>query len=374
MTGYPGLKVLTGRLWLRLMAKFKGKRGPKRQEGSAVKQRCGYKKCRSKAHDVKNSGFTLPRSKVDLDLCRPLRSHSAIVKFCSLGHMQKASMKAPKKKGRGREALDVEQAIMLFDTLNELGFVWAAVLMLFHLFLGERADAVRQLQVGWLRHFDPCSAENPAVVIPPGLNGKTWSREVSLPMSFARLVHSWMEQPLCRGKGNQWPLRGQSLESESDVLFPGVDVTTQRRSHKAVSERAYYNALMKAGQTLVLAREQTRNKGGRHVFEGMDLSRLGTHSFKKTHVTLMKTSGFSTALISSITGTSPTTLDKHYDVPTSKRQREALDEALGPILPGHRNNAGTTAFCTNCGQKIVESWRCCCQCGNALAACPSTRT
>eukprot|EP00435_Cladocopium_sp_Y103_P050275 s1804_g15.t1 len=313
--------------------------------------------------------YVLDDVHVRADCQPPLRKHCSVVKFCSKGHLEKAEAPTPKKKAKGREALDVEQTAMLFKTLLGLGYVWAAVLMLFQLFLGERADAARQVKQGWLKHFDPKAADVPLVVIPNGVNAKTLPREVSLPASFAHAVHSWMQKPLTGGKGQQWPFPGQSLHIDSDVLFPGKNAE-QNRGQKPISERAYFEALRKAGKALVRSREQARKKGEPHVYEGVNLTYLGTHSMKKTHVTLLKTHGFSTALISSISGTCPATLDKHYDVPTSKRQREALDTVFGPLLPGQCDSNGDSykhaaIYCTSCGQPVQEEWRFCRNCGTS---------
>lgn len=238
--------------------------------------------------------------------------------------------------------------------------------MLFQLFLGERADAARQLKQGWLRHFEPSSAEPPEIAIPPGLNGKTVSREVCLPACFAHAVHSWMQKPLRGGKGHHWPFVGQKLEEDTDVLFPGLGAK-QQRINKPVSERAYLDAINKASKVLVKAREQARNNGATHVYEGVNLLNLGTHTIKKTHVTLLKANGFSTALVSSITGTSPATLERHYDVPTGKRQREALQDVFGPIVESKKaepsSNEPEQLYCGNCGKRVASKWHFCRYCG-----------
>lgn len=103
------------------MAKKKSEaKGPRRSKESPVKQLCGYKACRKTKCDVKNSMFVLAKDKVDSRLCRRLRQHCKIVKFCGLLHMKKAELQPPKKRKRGREALDVEQTALLFDTLKSL--------------------------------------------------------------------------------------------------------------------------------------------------------------------------------------------------------------------------------------------------------------
>ena len=81
-----------------------------------------------------------------------------------------------------REALDTQQLASLFQTLVELGRAWAAVMGLCQLFLGERADCVRQLRTSW-----PQEARTPAVCIPERVNKKTTSREVPLHSGLAWL-------------------------------------------------------------------------------------------------------------------------------------------------------------------------------------------
>ena len=62
----------------------------RRQAGFA---RCGLKECKKSRTNVKNSSHTLDRHKCNLDLCRPLRGHAKIVKFCSKEHLMKCKKK-----------------------------------------------------------------------------------------------------------------------------------------------------------------------------------------------------------------------------------------------------------------------------------------
>ena len=68
-----------------------------------------------------------------------------------------------------------------------------------------------------------------------------------------------------------------------------------------------------------------------HSFDGVDLDRLGSHSLEKTYVTLFKTAGISTAVVACLTGTSERTIDAVYDIPTTRRQRQAAEEVLGGL-------------------------------------------
>ena len=270
-----------------------------------MKQTCAFRKCRRKAHDVKNSSYTLQREQVNLELCRPLRRHCGTIKFCCASHMKGSQV-----------------------------------------------------------------AGTPSVVVPAGVNGKTWSREISLSITFAHVLHEWMEvKPLTGGKNHQWPFQHQKLDTGTNFLFPGVDTKSQTRTDKAVSEKAFFNCLRKASQILTHARKIARDRGETHPFEGVNLENVATHMLKKTHVTMMRCNGFSAALIASITGTSSQTLDKHYDVPTGKRQREALETVFGPVLVGCQNptvEEEKQTFCSRCGMATMDSWNYCCKCGTQV--------
>ena len=107
-------------------------------------------------------------------------------------------------------------------------------------------------------------------------------------------------------------------------MFPGLD-PKGRISNIAVSERAYLQRLRNAADHQVQSRTSARMLGNPHPFDEFDLSRLGTHSMKKTAVTLLKDAGVSTAIVSSVASTSVGMLDRVCDHPTPKRQRQALN-------------------------------------------------
>ena len=116
---------------------------------------------------------------------------------------------------KGREALSAEQFLTLYHTvLWEVGAVWASVLMLVQLFLGERADAARQCRFSWLVDLPGGSAGDlPKVNIPADLNAKTPARSVALSHDFARIFSSWIhEKPLIGKHGRQWPFDNQPTE------------------------------------------------------------------------------------------------------------------------------------------------------------------
>ena len=93
------------------------------------------KKCKQ-AVDVKNVRDTLQlqMTKINTELCRPLRKHCGVFKFCSELHRKQCAEKnAPTKRCGGREAMDEKQVVKLFEVLSRLA-PWAAVLMLLQLF------------------------------------------------------------------------------------------------------------------------------------------------------------------------------------------------------------------------------------------------
>ena len=75
-------------------------------------------------------------------------------------------------------------------------------------------------------------------------------------------------------------------------------------------------------------RSQKHQQGERHTFDDFPLDRLGTHSFKRSAVVLMKDTCTSTALVGAIAGTTAKTLDRVYDMPTLRRQHGACGESF----------------------------------------------
>ena len=136
-----------------------------------IQVKCGYKKCR-KAVDVKNvrGSLTASKAKVELSLCRTLRSHCKSVKFCSEAHRDLCITKRPKGKRGGREPLTADQFAKLFLTLQSFA-PWAAVLSLLQLCIGDKADCSRQCRWCWFKSLDPESKE-PATIKIPKVNRK----------------------------------------------------------------------------------------------------------------------------------------------------------------------------------------------------------
>ena len=102
---------------------------------------------------------------------RPAQSLQ-VSQICCESHKNKCltgkTKKQHKKDTQGREALDVAQAVHLFQVLKATGSVWTAALMLIHLYLGERADCVRRITRSWLSNLEPEASGAPSIDIPEG--------------------------------------------------------------------------------------------------------------------------------------------------------------------------------------------------------------
>lgn len=166
--------------------------------------------------------------------------------------------------------------------------------------------------------------------------------------------------------GETWPADGQDVDSAGAPLFPGYAKNGQTRDWgKPISERAFLGRLHQAAEVLRAQRAVAKANGVHHEFEGFDLGLLGTHSFKKTSVTLMSEQKISWAIISEISGTSAQMLQRCYDIPTKGRQHDAMENAfddpawsnvLGPSEAGveapgcqHDGNGNAAKYCGKCG-------------------------
>lgn len=158
--------------------------------------------------------------------------------------------------------------------------------------------------------------------------------------------------------GESWPGDGQDVDSDGAPLFPGYAKNDKTRDWgKPISERAYLARLHQAAEVLRAQRAVAKANGVDHEFDGFDLGLLGTHSFKKTSVTLMSEQKISWAIISEISGTSVQMLQRCYDVPTKMRQHQAMEDVfdapawsnvLGPSEHQHGTN-NVAKYCGKCG-------------------------
>ena len=336
---------------------------------AAIKARCAYSKCR-KRMDVKNVGHSLrlPKAKVNLLLCRALRPHCKAVKFCSESHKVLCAKKSASGSRGGREPLTIDQFGKLFQTLQSFA-PWAAMLALLQLCIGDRADCCRRCCWSWLKNLDPSGKGAPSIQIPK-VNGKTVARDMPLHAPFAQFLwETRQNSALVAPNGQQWPHSGQPL-TDAMPLFPGFNETGQKRDWaKPISNRAYLQSLTRAAD--ILRKEVRDDHESEHVFAGFELDKLGTHSFKKTAVTLMAESKVSWSVISKITGTSVEMLQRTYDIPTRMRQKRAMSDAFERIqMPNtHCFTQGGQAdnFCGTCGKACNgHKQKYCTQCGATL--------
>lgn len=346
-----------------------GKTGPQRQHGSATKQLCGYKLCKSK-RDVKNNSQKLQLSiaHIQKDKCRQLRSDCKIVKFCSEQHLRECKKRKEIRKRGGRVALNVPQVVKLFGILASRA-PWAAVMMLIQLFLGERADAARQVRWSWLLQSKADCPPNDIQI--PACNKKTTPRRIGLYEPFARLLHQWTKNPLRADNGEQWPAEGQQVWADDLPLFPGYDYYGQLRQWaKPISEKAFYDQVRNAAKVIGIQRQEASAAGEPHCYDNVDLRQLGTHSMKKTAVSLMAETQTSWAVISAITGTSIQTLQLTYDIATTGRQTDAMKRSFSGVLSGMQAEVhdaqAELGFCGLCGLRQSDPAHAYCRkCGAA---------
>lgn len=362
----------------------RNKRGPQRAKKSPLRLHCAFKGCRSR-RDCKNISTSLQvrRAEINQSFCRPIRSHSVWVRFCCVSHLRKGTDGKTQKNRGPREVLDENQVVYLFKTLVRNNAPWAAIIMLFQVLLAERCDAIRQMKVNWLLNFEPGEGA-PAAVEIPKVNGKTVARAVAVSRDFANLVYTWIYSKPLKSPEAQWPFSGQPLERHSTCLFPGLSGCgrgSKRTWNKAVTQRGYLEQIRKAATFLQKERAAHRRAGLQHPFDESSLKHLGTHSFKRTGVTLLKDQCRSTNVVSSISGTSRATLEKIYDTPTRKRQREASSAAFDGIVRNvHEDKKRKRKkkslpedlefnFCPRCGKaKAKQDWIHCPFCGKTYDA------
>lgn len=361
------------------MQNGKGPRGPKRSRGSKIKLRCTYRKCRRQI-DVKNVGVDkqLRRKDANSDQCRPMRQHCKIFKFCSREHLLlcKAAHEHGNKRG-ARQPLTQNQCVVLIQTLMSM-CPWAAMLSLLQLFIVDRADCARQCCWGWFSGMQSDGKKQPSITIPRA-NGKTVPRTIPIFKPFVDFLWKTSHGHYLKSlTGESWPADGQDVSSDNAPLFPGYAKNGQNRDWgKPISERAYLRRLHQAAEVLRAQRAVAKANGIQHEFDGFDLGLLGTHSFKKTSVTLMSENQISWAIISEISGTSVQMLQRCYDVPTKARQHQAMENAfddpawsnvLGPSSEhqhgtcnpvakycgkcGHARQHPDDLFCTSCGSQL----------------------
>ena len=328
---------------------------------------------------MKNNGkaTTAARSAIDEEMCRELHGACRLVRFCRPSH-KRLCMAGPDSAERGpREGLDIEQYSCLFATLVGIGAAMMAVVTLLQIVCGERADCICRGRVRWLRHLDPKDS-SPATCQIEKVNGKTVARHVPIAPAIAALLHEWLSNGLKGPAGNEWPLPGTNLDDPAAYLFPGLALggtgpTRNRRVFdKSLTVRGYRDRLYEAAAVLDRERSADTRRGKAHPFDGFPLDRLGTHSFKRSAVTLMKDICASTSLVAAIAGTTAKTLERVYDTPTWKRQQTLVIKTFNPLADTLRDQQATgqeapsVGFCSQCRKTRESSWACCPWCGRAF--------
>ena len=222
--------------------------------------------------------------------------------------------------------------------------------------------------------------DQPATIRIAKVNGKTKAREIPVAPDVAALVHSWSTQGLGHGpSGTRWPFAGDpEPKAARRFLFPGCargGVKGMRRNWaRPISVRGYQRKLTEAARVLQEERAANARRSRSHPFDGFPLDRLGTHSFKRRAVTLMKDACTSTALCGSIAGPTARTLDRVYDTPTLKRQQALVARVFGPVAtrlverpaptpafkkrarwaPAPQGLPQQARFCAACGKRQAE--------------------
>ena len=342
-----------------------------KKHGNCGTLKCAMKGCRSDKN-VKNVGRQLIAKKTDIDLslCRPLKSNCISLRFCSKNHLSMCKKKRTQEavpRGK-RMCMNHEQVCSLWNTLlHKVKAPWAAVLMMVQLCLGERADAARQVRFGWFDDLASPAGEGISIHIPDGLNGKTKARTVQLLPEFVAMLRRCLSAHPLKAEGGtdeqQWPWQGQPVMDKQCCLFPGLKLqrgrTFIRTWRTPVTEKAYYNKLRQAAGLLQAERESHHQRNMPHVWDGAALSKLGTHSMKRTAVVMLKDASGSTAVVSAISGTTAATLDRWYDEPTPARQVRAMSNAFGQIVQ-QQGQSSELAVCANCGERRMSlRWRSC---------------
>ena len=370
------------------MARSLKTRGPKRSKTSVVKMRCALKTCRS-PKDVKNIAARLRvrKDQVLLSKCRAIKANCAVVRFCCLEHLQRCRAKKASRKQGPRETLDHRQLPVFFQACLNAGYPWLAVLTLLQCILAERADAARQCRVQWFENLDVRSG-NPPKINWEKVNGKSTARPIPLPDAFAQNLFTWMYQQPLEGAGHtRWPFPGQDMQLPASYLVPGMNLSSHKRDWtKPISERGYLKAIGVVANLLEKERQAARAANTVHPMDGVDLEKLGTHTFKASGVTIMKDHGHSTKVVSAISATTPETLEKFYERATPKRQRQAVNNSFASVCcetragsaSGSMRDKPTIAdtstqrvakFCSQCGTKRGQlSWSFCPICGHRFGS------
>ena len=294
------------------------------------------------------------------------------------------AMKRPSG-NRGREALTADQLVFFYKALLAHGPAWTAVLFIAQLMLGDRADCSRSCTTSWLH----LSLPKPYISIPEQeeqiINRKTMPRHIPVHAAFAKWLLQMMTASPVQGAKGCWPFTGQGLVSECGslnpdvLLFPGrvLGGVDCRQWDKPISERAYLENVVAVGKILERERQDHHIRGLSHAFDDVNMRRIGTHSLKKSAITLMKDAHVQTKIVGALTGTSPKLVESVYYQATMAKCREAVETTFTPVLEGLGAMEGELSapsylpagFCPKCNvQKKEPQWLYCPMCGSEFHA------
>ena len=282
-----------------------------------------------------------------------------------------AKKSRPKNPRGGREALTVDQLVAFYKALLSNGPAWTAVLFLMQLMMGDRADCARQCSTSWLCLVSP----KPYINIPENVNGKTTARKVPIHSDYAKWLFSLMGSPLQGAKGC-WPFSGQRLISEANTLRPDILLFPGRvrgghdcrQWSKAITEKAYFDNIISVSKILKQERDNDHANGACHIFDDVDMTRIGTHSLKKSAVTLMRDANVQAKVVGAITGTTPKLVETIYYQATMAKRREAVELTFAPVLQGvgaSEPPSFADSTCPKCNvAKQDAAWNYCPTCGS----------
>ena len=303
---------------------------------------------------MKNSCHQLAMDMVHPKKVRPMSKTCQRAKFCCAAHLNQAKLRASKVRG-GREALTAEQVVHLFHVmLQDLSSPWAAVFLLLSIFMGERCGCALAARDTW---FSGLSSGQPLARVPK-VNRKTTAREIPQEPGFARLLLQWSQTGLQGSAGSSWPHPGQKLQMDEPVrgkgqlLFPGraPGGKNVRTYAQAVTTRGLHDKFAQARKVICEQQASARSQGSAHVYDDIALSRLSSHSCKKTAVTLMKEHGVATTVVALLTGRSCRVLDQVYYRPSQAERstRGSFQQHQCFIEPAAQNGCRGQLACLLC--------------------------
>ena len=205
------------------------------------------------------------------------------------------------------------------------------------------------MQFKWLKNIEPRAFGVPALTIPK-VNGKTTPRTMPLPPVLATMLTDWLYKDPLRGAfESQWPFVGQQAQADYFLFPKNVNMDAPREWDKPVTRHGILYRLKRATNIIHDERLQCRATNQAHPFDDFNLDQLGTHSFKRTAVTMLKDLSVSSAVIGTIAGTSPATLERCYDEPTFKRQRRWLSTAFDGVFGDAASSSAAATARPSCG-------------------------